>query len=430
MTHFGILCPPSTGHLNPMTALGRELQRRGHCVTLFGIADAKSKALAAGLNFCMIGESQHPYGATAQSLAKLGQLSGFSALQYTMILMKEGINLLLSEAPQAIKAASVEALLVDQLTVEGETIAEFLQIPFITVCNALPVNQEASIPPFFTSWSHNTALWARLRNRAAYLLTRQITKPLTQVLDIYRQKWSLPLYSQAPHKDSFSQLAQLSQLPQELDFPRQSLPKCFHFTGPYQDPTGREPTPFPYEKLTGQRLIYASLGTIQNQLLEIFHTIASACIGLDVQLVISLGGSSGSELIQGLPGSPLVVNYAPQLELLKKTTLTVTHAGLNTVLESLSNSIPMLAIPIANDQPAVAARLAWAGAGEVVPLSQLTVPRLQTSIQQLMTEDSYQKNASRLQTAIRRAGGVSRAADIVEQVINTGKPVFSHLEDK
>lgn len=35
MTHFGIICPAAIGHLNPMCALGRELQRRGHRVTLF-----------------------------------------------------------------------------------------------------------------------------------------------------------------------------------------------------------------------------------------------------------------------------------------------------------------------------------------------------------------------------------------------------------
>ena len=35
MTHFGILCFPELGHLNPMIALGRELQRRGHNVTFF-----------------------------------------------------------------------------------------------------------------------------------------------------------------------------------------------------------------------------------------------------------------------------------------------------------------------------------------------------------------------------------------------------------
>jgi zeaxanthin glucosyltransferase len=424
MTHFGILCPPSTGHLNPMTALGRELQRRGHCVTLFGIADAQSKALVAGLNFCMIGESQHPHGVSAQSLAKLGQLSGFAALQYTMSLMKEGVNLLLREAPKALREAGVEALLVDQFIVEGETIAEFLQIPFITVCNALPVNAEDDIPPFFTDWRYNPAWWARLRNRCAYLLMKPLTKPITQILDTYRQKWSLPLYSQTPDKDTFSQLAQLSQLPKEFDFPRQSLPKCFHFTGPYQDSTGREPIPFPYEKLTGQPLIYASMGTIQNSLLEIFQTIASVCVGLDTQLVISLGKESGSEPLQGLPGSPIIVSYAPQLELLEKATLTITHAGLNTVLESLNNGIPMVAIPIANDQPAVAARIAWSGAGEFVPVASVSVPKLRTAIKQVLEQDSYKQNALRLQSAIHHSGGVSRAADIIEQAITTGKPVF------
>ena len=43
MTHFGAICPAATGHLNPMTALGRELQRRGHRVTVLGMPDAETK---------------------------------------------------------------------------------------------------------------------------------------------------------------------------------------------------------------------------------------------------------------------------------------------------------------------------------------------------------------------------------------------------
>ncbi|WP_321162562.1 glycosyltransferase [Nostoc sp. KVJ3] len=233
------------------------------------------------------------------------------------------------------------------------------------------------------------------------------------------------LYRDTPQKDSFSRLAQLSQLPVEFEFPRKDLPKCFHFTGPYQDISGREHIPFPYEKLTEQPLIYASLGTLQNRQHYIFRYIAEACADLDVQLVISLGGSNCSELLQEMPGSLLVVNYAPQLELLKKATITITHAGLNTVLESLSNSVPMLAIPIANDQLGIAARLVWTGVGEVVQLSQLSIPRLRSTIQKLMTEDVYKKNASKLQIAINRAGGVIRAADIVEQAVNMRKPVLS-----
>ena len=182
--------------------------------------------------------------------------------------------------------------------------------------------------------------------------------------------------------------------------------------------------PFPYEKLTGQPLIYASMGTLQNRQQEIFHRIAEACVGLDAQLVISLGGSATPECLPELPGSPLVVGYAPQLELLQKATLTITHAGMNTTMESLSNGVPMVAVPIANDQPGVAARIAWTGAGEVVPLSRLKVPRLRAAIERVLTEDSYKNNASRLQEAIARAGGVHRAANIVEQAISTGKPVY------
>ncbi|RQH11362.1 glycosyl transferase family 1, partial [Okeania hirsuta] len=77
----------------------------------------------------------------------------------------------------------------------------------------------------------------------------------------------------------------------------------------------------------------------------------------DAQLVMSLGGSATPESLPNLPGNSLVVKYAPQLELLQKATLTITHAGMNTTLECLNNAVPMVAIPIAFDQPGVAARV-------------------------------------------------------------------------
>ena len=36
---YGIVSPPAIGHLNPMVALGQELQRRGHGVVVFTVAD-------------------------------------------------------------------------------------------------------------------------------------------------------------------------------------------------------------------------------------------------------------------------------------------------------------------------------------------------------------------------------------------------------
>jgi zeaxanthin glucosyltransferase len=406
-----------------MTTLGHELQRRGHRVTLFGILDARPQTLAAGLEFWAIGEAEFPAGASAAANTKLGELSGLDAFKQIVTIFQQSTTMILSEAPQAISAAGVEVLLVDQSSFGASTVADFLNLPFITVCCALMLNLEIDIPPFNTTWSYNPALWAKLRNYFSYQLLARLAQPILKIVADRRQQWNLP-----PHihpNDPFSKLAQICQQPAEFEFPRQDLPSCFHFTGPYSQPISREPASFPFEKLTGQPLIYASMGTLQNQLSGVFEDIAQACVGLDAQLVIALGGGSNPASLPNLPGSPLVVGYAPQLELLQRATLTITHAGMNTALESLSNGVPMVAIPIANDQPGVAARIAWTGTGEVVSLAKSGSSRLQAAVKQVLTEDSYKQNAVRLQAAIHRAGGVSRAADIVEQVAQTGQPVLA-----
>jgi zeaxanthin glucosyltransferase len=154
----------------------------------------------------------------------------------------------------------------------------------------------------------------------------------------------------------------------------------------------------------------------------VFQDIASACLGLDAQLVISLGGSASPDSLPKLVGNPLVVSYAPQLQLLEKASLSIIHAGMNSTLESLTYGVPMVAIPVTNDQPGIAARISWTGAGEFVPLSKLNCDRLQKSVNKVFTEDSYKKNALRLKEAIKQSGGVKQASDIIEQVILTKQP--------
>lgn len=187
--------------------------------------------------------------------------------------------------------------------------------------------------------------------------------------------------------------------------------------------------PFPYERLTGRPLIYASMGTLQNRLLHVFEHIARACQGLGAQLVISLGGSADPGSLPPLAGSPLVVRYAPQPELIGRAALVITHAGQNTVLESLTHGVPMVAIPVVNDQPGVAARLAWRGAGEVVSLPRLSTPRLRQAVEQVLSGPSFAASARDLQAAIRRAGGPPRAAEVTEQAITTGRPVLADRHD-
>ncbi len=413
MTHFGLLCPATTGHLNTMLPLGKELQRRGHTVTMFGVLDAQAKTLAAGLNFQAIAAGEFPLGAQAKFMAELGKLSGLKALQYTVATITKKAAAFFEEAPGVMAKAGVEVLLVDQVSQEGGTIGDRLGISFISICSAVVLNRDPTIPPYATPWPYDPSWLGQLRNRFGYALLDRATKPITELINDYRHRWNLP--AQSSPNDRYSPLAQISQQPAAFEFPRQYLPTHFHFTGPFHNNVGRDVPDFPWDKLTGKPLIYASLGTIQGLSTGKFVTIAEACVGLDAQLVISLGGAD-LEFLPTLPGNPLVVRYAPQLELLTKTTLTITPAGLNTTLECLTNGVPMVAIPIANDQPGVAARIAWAGVGEFITLSKLNVNNLRAALEKVLTEDSYKRNVLRLQEAIKTAGGVTKAADIIEQV--------------
>ena len=422
MTHIGLLCPSASGHLNPMTTLGHELHQRGHRVTLVGTLDAQAKTLAAGLEFQAMGEAEFPLGVTQEALAKLGQLSGLAAFRYTIALFQQITTSLLKDAPAAIKSAGIEFLIIDQTSFGGSTVAQLLDLPFVSVCCALMINQDPYAPPFNLGWPYSPSGWARFRNQMGYRLINLTAKPITKLIRDCREQWRLPPLKHPD--DAFSPLAQLCQQPAEFEFPRQSLPACFHFTGPYSNPDSRETTSFPFEQLTGQPLIYASLGTVQNRLLGTFEAIAEACQHLNAQLVLSLGGGNNPDALPKFPGAPMVVGFAPQLALLRKATLTITHAGMNTTLESLAQGVPMVAIPIANDQPGVAARIAWTGTGEVVSLKKLTVLKLRTAIERVLQQESYRKNALKLSNAIQQAGGVRRAADIIEEVIHTGKPVL------
>ena len=132
-----------------------------------------------------------------------------------------------------------------------------------------------------------------------------------------------------------------AQQPAFFDFPRQHLPKCFHYTGPWQEPTGARLADFPWDRLDGRPLIYASLGTLQNRLERPYQIIAEACAGLDAQLVVALGRSGTAP--EKLAGDPIVAGYAPQRPLLQRSRMVITHGGLNTTLEALTEGLPMVA---------------------------------------------------------------------------------------
>jgi UDP:flavonoid glycosyltransferase YjiC (YdhE family) len=83
----------------------------------------------------------------------------------------------------------------------------------------------------------------------------------------------------------------------------------------------------------------------------------------------------------------------------------------------------LVAIPITNDQPGVAARIVWTGVGTMLPVARLSVPRLRASIRQVLADARFRRNAARLQAAIAEADGLRRAVEITETALVTTSPV-------
>jgi len=170
--------------------------------------------------------------------------------------------------------------------------------------------------------------------------------------------------------------------------------------------------------------MYASMGTILNGQADVFRTIVAAVAkNKNLQLVLSIGDQIDPKQIGSAPNNAIIVRQAPQLELLKQTTVCITHAGLNTALESLAQGVPQLAIPVTYDQPGVAARIAHHKTGVVTSLDKLTADHLALLLEEVLTDLTYRENARKLQKAITEANGLSVAADLIEESLGARKKV-------
>jgi zeaxanthin glucosyltransferase len=414
MARLGAFCFPGTGHINPMTALARRLVQRGHSVVIFGIADTEERVRAAGIEFHRIGEKDYPLGTLRSLDERLGTLKGLATFKFTVERVKNTARMILRDGPDAVRKAGVEALLVDEADMGG-SVAEYLGLPFVSIAMFPPLTEDDRIPPFCFPWGVGRGPFSKLRNRLGMRLLYHVAQPIFALLNAQRKAWGL-----APLKRStemLSKVAQIAQLPEALEFEVNPRQPRLHYAGPFVDAGQRPVVEFPWDKLDGRPLVYASLGTLQNGSEAIFRTIAEACAGLDAQLVISLGGGLDPARLGTLVGDPLVVRYAPQLEIVKRAAAVITHAGLNTVLESLAEGVPLVMLPLGNDQPGVAARVAAKDAGIIVSRQRLKTTKLRTAVRAVLEEPRYRAAAGALKEAIARVDGLAVAADVIENAL-------------
>jgi UDP:flavonoid glycosyltransferase YjiC (YdhE family) len=410
----GIVAEPVPGHLNPALAIGRELRARGHDVVLFGIADVAERAAASGLRFATVGERELPPGALRSRWLSPAHTRGARGLLGSIRLHVEETEVLCRDVVAHVREDPLDVLMVDQLQVCGRYLADATGATLVTVCAGPGVLRldDGSFPPPFVDRAPSRGKLARALNTAGFAGMWLAAAPRIRVTNRHARSAGLPV--RRALADLASPHVQICALVPELNFgvvPPAGSP--LRYVGPLVDDR-RPAVPFPWERLDGRPLVYASLGTVQDRAEAIFAVIAEACAPLPVQLVVTLGDELGGRPRPELPGDPIVVSHAPQLDLLDRASLCITHCGMNTTMEAAAAGVPLVGIPITYDQPAVAARIRHAGLGRTIPYQRLDVAGLRAAVSAVLAEPGYRARAAAVAASCRRSGGPAAAADAVE----------------
>ena len=409
---IGLICPSITGHLNPLTSLGVELQQRDHEVVVLGGSKAHSFAAAAGLDFHCLGENDPLQSQLESEWQQLAYCSGVGSMLQTGKILGLEAKLTMKHLRAATSNLGCDGLVIDQVSPAAAIIADQVHLPYVIASNALAMYWDPLMPPPPLPWGFRDDTIGRIRNRVAWSFISQLYYWLSN----RRSTQVDPMKLVFEHQHG---LAKIAQQPEFFDFPRESVVPNFHYTGPWHRPhRDDESIDFPWDWLDQRPLLYASMGTLQNGLAPVFQSIIEAVRSFPMQVVLSKGGGE-VELNMEVPDNVLVVDRAPQLRLLEKASFAITHAGLNTVLECLVNGVPMLCLPVTNDQPGVAKRVERLQVGVVRPVSKVSVRGIRRDLAHLLSKPVFTQNAQKYQGKLALTDGLSQAASIVEQAFTS-----------
>jgi MGT family glycosyltransferase len=391
-------------------------------VVFFGVPDVEPIVRAANLNFVPFCEKEYPVGSMTEIYGHVAKLHGEDVLRcHVEEIAPAFLKTALGCFPKKLAASGVEAMVLDMGHTFLQLVPLSLGIPYVHISNSLHIDLSGATPACIFSWPYENTPEAFAKNIEGL---KKIGGYFAQILAAarpYAEKVGLQIDWNNPSATN-SKLAVITQTPKEFDFPISNWPPQFHYAGPFHDHEGREQVPFPWEKLTGKPLIYASLGTLVNGLDHVYKIILETVGKLpEIQVVLSAGKNVKPEDLGSVPSNTILVRSAPQIELLKRATLCITHAGLNTTLEALGQGVPMVAIPIGYDQPGVAARIAYHGVGEFVEVGDLTAERLSDLIQRVQANPNYRDKARYFQRVIARTHGLDLAANVIERAFKTNQ---------
>ena len=386
---------PEKGHINPMIGPAVWLQRMGHEVRFHAACDISAQLHAAGLRPLDAAAAQPPP-------ADLNRGAFFAEKVRDAAWLREWIQrLLIEEAPaqvpglqQAMEDFQPHVVVTDPMIYAAAIAAHRLRIPWVALSNSL-----------------NPVLYHEI---ASDLL--DTVKALSSARQaLFDGEGMSMAFSGCDMLSPWLTIAFTTQ-----EFIGRAVPGV-EMVGPSLPPDLRgDEADFPWDKLKAdQPVIYMSFGSQIYHQPALFWKVAEATQGMGVQLVLSVNELLGSNELAGLPEHVLACRYAPQLALLPRASVFITHGGANSVMEALRFGVPLLLSPVCNDQFHQAWYVERSGTGRVLDLSTASVPEVKAALRNLLENREIAKSTARV-SASYAVDGARRAAELVEQLALKG----------
>jgi rhamnosyltransferase subunit B len=407
----------SLGDLIPFVALGRELVRRGHAVTLVANPRYASLALDSGFEFRAVGtlEGFERFFADADlwDPAKVSLATARATYYYP--LMPAFYEVV---ADVASKAAA-------PVIVSGEagamSAAEKLDVPFVYLACAPalslvtqsqydPTHPERVLAPWQRWLATNGRRFARLRPRRKQPVSDTRLPPGHPIARLRHEAGLGPV-------DAFRPDPALALLmwpewfaPRQPDWPDVALTTGFPFLDARPMPV-RSPRP------AAEAPIVVTTGTVAGSQFAFYNTVVEACTGIGRPTILVTPHEN--HVPTPLPPSITWLAHAPFGDLFPRAALVLHHGGIGTVAQAMAAGVPQVVLPMRWDQFDTASRVQRLGTGAVLAPGASSAGTLRKTIQGLIGSTRVAARCRHWQTQVDVRSAVVTASDAIERTAVT-----------
>ena len=386
---------PAYGHVNPTLPVVAELMQRGHHVVYYNSDTFEQAIKGTGAEF-----RSYPNSSTSE--AELAKRIN-NLVTVTVFLLEESLRLLPFSLEQ-IEREKPDLVIFDSLALWG-----------MQATRLQNVSSVASISTFVQDGVQGLFKWSDFLH-----IIRQAFTKLTTLQRLRRQLVKTYGPDIFPYKSIFPCRGNLNIVYTSREFQPDTpyIDISFHFVGPSILATSRKETDFPWHLLESERTkIYVSLGTLYNANIEFYRTVFAAFSDHPAQFILAMGRLTDIRDLGLIPDNFLIQSSVPQLELLQKVDLFITHGGMNSVNEGLNYGVPLVIVPQQIEQAFNGRQVVRQGAGVVLadtpPYGHLDARVFRRAVDKVLADPAYRLNAERLSRSFHEAGGYQQAATAI-----------------